>query len=91
MAKSAEDLEFDPIALLRQELEATERAHRLRAVKGLDALACVCKETATREKLVPALFEHVRNEEEDEVQYRIAQNLNGRFVRSRGAASPFSK
>ena len=72
MAQTVADLDFDPIALLEQELGSNDRSARLRAVKGLPALATACGVEVTRTKILSILAEHVRQEEEDEVQYRIA-------------------
>lgn len=75
MAQTVADLDFDPIALLEQELGSNDRSARLRAVKGLPALATACGVEVTRTKILSILAEHVRQEEEDEVQYRIAMLL----------------
>ena len=72
MATSVADLDFDPIQLLEQELDSTERSARMRAIKNLPALATAVGTEVTREKILTMLSEHVGKEEEDEVQYRIA-------------------
>ena len=83
---AAADLDFDPVELLSTELQAPDRARRLRAVKGLPAVAIAVGAEAARSRVCPLVEEHVAREEEDEVQFRAATALNGKFVRILGGA-----
>jgi serine/threonine-protein phosphatase 2A regulatory subunit A len=74
-------LDFDPVELLETELKAADRARRLRAVKGLSAIAVACGKEAARTRVLPVLEAHVSaGGEEDEVHLRIAEVLDSDFV-----------
>ena len=74
-------LDFDPVELLETELKAADRARRLRAVRGLSAVATACGVEAAKARVLPVIEAHVSaGGEEDEVHLRIAEVLDFSFV-----------
>lgn len=74
-------LDFDPVELLETELAADDRARRLRAVRGAAAVARACGADVARKRVLAVLAAHVKaGGEEDEVNFRLAQALDGKFL-----------
>mmetsp|Transcript_8076 Transcript_8076/g.24912 ORF Transcript_8076/g.24912 Transcript_8076/m.24912 type:complete len:721 (+) Transcript_8076:47-2209(+) len=78
-----ESLDFCPLSLLETDLSSSERAARLRGVRGLRSVAAALGCERTRNELIIAVQDHIGRESDDEVLYELAGVL-GNFVHEVG-------